>query len=68
MKAGTSTWRIKPIQLCERARLYRFAAVLANSPGEIALFRDLAISFEQLARQLGEAERRSSTALARPVG
>jgi hypothetical protein len=68
MKAERSSWRIEPIQLRERARLYRFAAVLANSPGEIAMFRDLAISFEQLARQLGQAEGRSSTARARPVG
>ena len=47
--------RITPFHIRERARLYRFAAALADAPREIAMFRDLAITFEQVARQFGQA-------------
>jgi hypothetical protein len=41
--------QVTPAHFLERARLYRFAAAIADSRREIALFNNLAMTFEQLA-------------------
>ena len=59
---------VSPFDLRKRAKLYRFAAALAEAPGEMAMFQDLAISFEQLARQIDRATPRPQMALSRSIG
>ena len=68
MNIERPAWRLTPFHLRERARLYRFAAALANAPGDMTMFRDLAMSFEQLARQFGQAKARSQIASSKSIG
>jgi hypothetical protein len=57
MKAASSP---KPVALGnfrQRARLYQLAAVVADAPGDVATFRDLATMLEQIRRILLERRR-----------
>jgi hypothetical protein len=58
MNVARPAWQITPFHLRERARLYRFAAALADARGEMAMFQDLAVSFDQLAWQFAGADTR----------
>jgi hypothetical protein len=68
MNIEAAVWLVTPFHLRERARQYRFAAALANAREDTVMFQDLAMSFEQLARQFGQAKARSQIALSKSIG
>jgi hypothetical protein len=62
MKVESSLWRITSTHFLERARLYGLAAAIAEARRDVAMFRDLATMFEQLAQHFWSST--SETAIA----
>jgi hypothetical protein len=58
MKVTSLPKAITSVRFRQRARHYRLAAAVADAPGEIGMFRDLAMMFEKLAEDFARAETR----------
>jgi hypothetical protein len=48
--------RVTAVHFRERARQYRLAAAIADAPRDVAMFRELAMMFEQLAEDFARAQ------------
>ena len=58
MKITSPPKEITSIHLCLRARRYRLAAAVSDVPRDVAMFADLAWTFERLSRHFARAEAR----------
>ena len=58
MKITSPPKKITSIHLHPRARRYRLAAAVSDVPRDVAMFADLAWTFERLSRHFARAEAR----------
>jgi hypothetical protein len=56
MKITSSPKTITSIHFRLRARHYRLAAAISDAPRDVAMFRDLAWTFERLSERFARAE------------
>jgi len=56
MKLKSPPQRVTAVHFRERARHYRLAAAIADAPRDIAMFRELAMMFGQLAEDFARAQ------------
>jgi hypothetical protein len=60
MKVGSLPSPITSTHLLERAKQYRLAAAIADDQRDVEMFRDLAVTFEQLAKTWSSESLRAS--------